>query len=95
MISQRSFTWEGRCYDGKFKDRDVLNVYLVSVGEHLESVVEELKSVLGETILLTEEITFDDDPAWPPVVYFCTIVIDEDDSDHVFAQLHVKGFQER
>lgn len=99
-MSKRIFTWEGRCYEQKYGNRKLINVYLAVSEEPIYSLLDKLTAALGDVIIFVDEVWYDDDPEWNenpdwPMTSFVTVVVDEKDKAVVFAWLAVRGFQER
>ena len=89
---QRTFTWEGRCYESKFGNMDLLNITLHVTDESIEKIVDEIRERVN--IMHTEEPWSDHDEDEGTTTYFMTVVIEEGIKDVVFACLKEKGFRE-
>ena len=86
----RTFTWEGRCYEAKFGNMELLNVTLGVTNEPLDQIVDSIRERIN--IIHTEEPWTDEDDGMTN--YFVTIVIEENIKDMLFACLQEKGFRE-
>ena len=95
----KTFTWEGRCYQTKYNNMELLNIYLnFSNNTPFDQVVAEIQSTLGDKIMFCENqlshphsnSDSDSDMAQDSV----TIVIKEENKGEIFAYLKAQGFKE-
>ena len=88
----RTFTWEGRCYEAKYPDMELLNVTLCTSNESMVPIINLINTTFGNQIILYDHSW--SDQSEDEIVNFATIVIEEKTQDEFFAHLKKNGYKE-
>lgn len=98
---QKTFTWEGRCYENKYDNMELINIYIsmqVS-SDFCDLTVNNIKTWLGKKLVLYEEKKYDEeneeDEHIEEIYYCATIVVLEEQKDEILSYLTTQGFQQR
>ena len=88
----RTFTWEGRCYESKYSNMDLLNVTLCTENESMVPINNQIATEFGDLIILYDQSW--SDHSSDDVVNFATLVIKEETKDKFFSYLKKMNFKE-
>jgi hypothetical protein len=86
------FTWEGRCYENKYNNRDMSNIY-ISVLENIDNMLVDFKKF--EEVEDIERIynPHNDPKKDNDFERYATIIISDQNRDNFFKILELQGFK--